>query len=103
MLSNEECVKAYATELEEKGAYRFFGDNEIYDMEYNIDDYFEFRSGRAMVACGGPNIYVNSKTNTIDLYWWNEEAHYPVFPDCMDEVNEYFAEMFEMAKCANLH
>lgn len=47
------------------------------DIEYIVkgrkpDDYLGVR---VLVAFGGPNIWINTRTNTVEGYWWGEEYH----------------------------
>lgn len=98
MNENQACVQRIAEQLEEKGVYDFFEEQDIYDIEYTIDSNFEFKSARVMIACGGPNIFVNSRSGSVDLYWWTEEAHWYLNTDCKTAVEDYFEEMYQIIK-----
>ena len=101
MMSNREYVQAVANELEERGVYAFFNSedgNDIYDIEYSVNGRLDFRGARAMIACGGPNVYIDSKAGAVDLYWGADEAHWYLSADCRAEVNEYFEEMYQMMR-----
>jgi len=45
------------------------------DIEYIISSNGECLGGRILVAFGGPNIWVNTRTNTIEGYWWGDSYH----------------------------
>lgn len=96
MMSNSAYVKAVAEELETKGAYAYFEAEDIFDIEYSIDDQLNYRGVRIMIACGGPTVYIDSKTGSVDLFWGSEEAHYYLSPSCRDDINGYFSERFQM-------
>lgn len=98
MMSNREYVESVADELERKGAYAFFEDDEIFDIEYSIDARLDFRGARAMIACGGPNVYIDSKAGAVDLYWGSDEAHWYLSADCKKDVDSYFEEMYQMMR-----
>lgn len=51
---------------------------------------------RIMVACGGPNIYVDTGDRAVNLYWWTEKASYPLDADICQEI-DYMVE--ELASC----
>lgn len=53
------------------------------DIEYIVNSKGEYLGARVLVAFGGPNIWVNTRTNTVEGYWWSDkaEAH---FIDSMD-------------------
>lgn len=44
------------------------------DIEYIVNGKRELLGARILVAFGGPNIWVNTRTNTVEGYWWNESA-----------------------------
>jgi predicted RNA-binding Zn-ribbon protein involved in translation (DUF1610 family) len=68
-----------------------FFDN-AYDIEYRCDSRKEYRSVRIMLACGGPNIYVDTASRAIELYWWTERASYPISYDAAEIIDEWAAE-----------
>ena len=43
--------------------------NEIYDIEWITHQDHSYKAARLLVAGGGPNIWVNLQTNTVDGYW----------------------------------
>ena len=94
-MENRDYVKRIADELEEKGVYCFFEDEDIYDIEFSVDSNLQFRSARVMIACGGPNIYINSRSGSVDLYWWEDEEHWYLSSDCKSAVENYFREMYQ--------
>lgn len=62
------------------------------DIDYITNSRKEYKACRIMVACGGPNIYINTWEKKVELYWWTEEAHYYLtgstcnaIDDCMEE------------------
>ena len=71
----------------------WLGDN-IYDVEYTIGRDKEYRGVRLMIACGGPDIYLNTRTGDVELYWWNESARYPMSSDVVDMIDSTYEEMF---------
>ena len=73
--------------------FDWLGDNE-YDIEYTIGSNKEYRSVRIMIACGGPNIYINTKSGDVELYWWNESARYPMSSDVVNMIDSIYEELF---------
>lgn len=82
-------------DLETLSIYNYFDDNDIYNIEYRIDGNGELSSVEIMIACGGPNIYIDTKKNAICLYWWGSSAQYPIAPDTADAVEEWARECCE--------
>ena len=44
------------------------------DIEYIIGGDRQYLGSRILVAFGGPNIWINTRTNTVEGYWWNDKA-----------------------------
>jgi len=42
------------------------------DIEYIVNGKGEYLGARVLVAFGGPNIWINTRTNQIEGSWWNE-------------------------------
>lgn len=45
------------------------------DIEYVVNGKGEYLGARVLVAFGGPNIWVNTRTKTVEGHWWGESAH----------------------------
>ena len=45
---------------------------DVYDVEWITYQDHSYKAARLMVAGGGPNIWVNLQTNTVDGYWWGD-------------------------------
>jgi len=56
---------------------------EALDIEYYIGSDGEHRGARLLVAFGGPNIWVDTKTNRVEGHWW-WERYSCTFDDNMD-------------------
>jgi ribosomal protein S27AE len=74
--------------------YDFFSD--VYDIEYRIGSDRELRSVQIMVACGGPNIYIDTASKAVELYWWTERASYPLLSSTVDAVNDWAEELYNI-------
>jgi hypothetical protein len=44
------------------------------DIEYIVNGKREYLGARVLVAFGGPNIWVNTRTKKVEGYWWGEYA-----------------------------
>jgi len=47
---------------------------EALDIEYIVSSKGEYLGARVLVAFGGPNIWVNTRTRTVEGYWWGDSA-----------------------------
>lgn len=81
-------------ELEPFAMYDYFAD--VLDVEYRVGSDREYRSVQVMVACGGPNIYVDTASKSVELYWWGDRASCLLLSDTVDAIDECFSELFNM-------
>jgi hypothetical protein len=44
------------------------------DIEYIVNGKGEYLGARVLVAFGGPNIWVNTRTGTVEGAWWSDRA-----------------------------
>ena len=80
-------------ELENVGIWDYF--NDCFDIEYRIGSDRQYRSVCVMVACGGPNIYVDTGSKKVELYWGNVQETHPLTAYTVAAIDDYFSEMFE--------
>jgi hypothetical protein len=60
------------------------------DIEYIVNSKGDYLGARVLVTFGGPNIWVNTRTNTVEGHWWGDSA-YASFTDNIgldDALNE---------------
>ena len=69
-------------------------DDGVYDVEYAVGGNKEYRGVRLMIACGGPDIYLNTRTGDVELYWWSESARYPMSSDVVNMIDSTYEELF---------
>lgn len=63
------------------------------DIEYIVNSKGEYLGARVLVAFGGPNIWVNTRTHTVEGYWWGDSA-FASFTDSIgldDALSELWA------------
>lgn len=65
---------------------------DAYDIEYRVGSGREYRSVKIMVACGGPNIYIDTARRLVTLHWWADYAEYPISSTACDALDEYMEE-----------
>ena len=44
------------------------------DIEYIVNKDRDYLGARVLVAFGGPNIWINTRTKLVEGYWWGEYA-----------------------------
>ena len=88
------CVSEY--EPEQMTLYDYLED--VYDIEYRISGDGDFRSVQIMVACGGPNIYIDTASKQVELYWWTDRADYPISYDAANALDEWAEEHYNCTR-----
>lgn len=104
LYKNCKMISEELDEIAENGFYTH-DDEDDEDGEYYFDDVYGtdyvFRSGvglvgvRIMVACGGPNIYIDSYNEEVVGYWGSDEERYPIRHSVADEITAAFEEIAE--------
>ena len=91
-LSNPNQLEVWATEYEQEDYSVIDYLEGVLDIEYVVGSDGEYRGARVLVAFGGPTIWINTRTNTVEGGWWEESAraHFD------DEIglNETLEELF---------
>lgn len=80
-------------DVEPATLWDYFEDG-IYNIDYVVDSNKELEAVRIMVACGGPNIYINTWDKQVELFWWTESGKYYLSNGICDEINAYFEELW---------
>ena len=63
----------------------------VYDIEWITSNDHKYKAARLLVAGGGPNIWVNLQTNTVDGYWASDKCSWG-FVDNLG-LDEYLEEI----------
>lgn len=81
---------------EQVTVYDYFDD--VYDVRYVLDGNMEYVAVRLMVACGGPNIWVDTETGSVELYWWGDRASYPLTSSTVAEIDALASEWLDIRR-----
>lgn len=79
-------------QLEQVTVGNYFDD--ALDIEYTCDAQKRYRHVRVTVACGGPNIYVDTGKREVLLHWGADMEEYPIDSMTCNEIDDYFEDMF---------
>lgn len=85
------------SDFEPLNVYDYFATNE-YKVIYRIDEDLEYKSVEVTVACGGPNVYVDTQEKAIKLCWWGEQEFYLLDADACNLIDDYYEEKFNFEK-----
>ena len=89
----QECGATFdENELEAVSMYDYF--KNALDIDYITNSKKEYKACRIMVACGGPNIYINTWSRQVELYWWNESGSFYLSSDVCNAIDDCMEEYF---------
>lgn len=81
-------------DLDEVAMCDYF-DNCSLDVKFTIDSDFDYVSARIMIAFGGPNIYVDTNTSRVELFWGGSKAHAYIDYKTRDAIDAYFEDEYK--------
>lgn len=84
-------------DLDEVSMYDYFEDR-IYDIEYTISGDFDYRGVRVMIAFGGPNIYIDTNSKRVELYWGFGKTEAALSNRAVDAIDAYFEDEYNMRR-----
>lgn len=94
-------VKSYADEItamcndENADIYEWLN-QDVLDIEYTVDSGLNYSSSCLILGSGGPNIYLNTKTQAIELYWSTTESRCPLSADVIEIIDNMMKECYEI-------
>lgn len=98
----EELEQYYNGEIidEETGEtlslYDYFSD--VLDVEYIINSDLSYKAIKIYVTLGGPTVWIDTYSNSIELRWANKKATYYLTSDIIGEINNYWEEYYNNCK-----
>ena len=92
-LSNPPTEWSEGRDIENEGEFSAFDYlQDALDIEYIVNSKREFLGARVLVAFGGPNIWVNTRTNTVEGAWWEDRSS-AIFTDALG-LNDALEELY---------
>jgi hypothetical protein len=94
----EELEQYYNGEIvdEETGEnltlYDYFSD--VLDINYIINNDLSYNSVKVYITLGGPTVWIDTHTGTIELRWANENATYYLDNDIVNDIDEIWEEYY---------
>lgn len=83
---------ADAEDYEELTIYDYMDD--ILDIDFTVNRYKEYSSCSICIGWGGPNIYIDTDSAEVKLYWGNTRESYPIHYTTRDAIDEYAEEYY---------
>ena len=85
----ENLTKAY----NDSEMYEYF--NDTLDINWLLNSDKTFKAVRLLVAFGGPNIWIDTETQMIEVYWWNDTFKLHIPSEIVEAIDEQFEEIFD--------
>lgn len=99
-LYDNEFTDEEIEEREENGeptsVYDYF--NDCLDIEYTISANGDFRGCKIMVACGGPNIWVDTCRGEVFGAWGSDRETAWIPSEICNEIDYIFEEMYNCTR-----
>jgi hypothetical protein len=67
--------------------------NDVLDIEYTVNGEGQYLGARILVAFGGPNIWVDTRRQTVEGAWWGDYYTESYHTDAMD-IDDACREVF---------
>lgn len=98
--NEQDEIQAEIDELTEEKDKLTFWDyfNDALDIAYTISANGEYRGVRIMVACGGPNIYVDTTRGEVWGAWWGDKAAVWLPSEICNEIDAVFEEYYQCTR-----
>lgn len=72
--------------------------SDILDFEYIINRDMSYSAVKVYVTLGGPTVWIDTYSGTVELRWANEESRYFLTSDIIDAVDDYFEEYYDCCR-----
>lgn len=90
------CPDCENVELEQASMYDWLEDALDWDIVINRNG--EYKACRVLVTFGGPNIYVDTLHERVELFWWADRASYDISKDAVAELDECLEELYQCGR-----
>lgn len=79
---------------QELNAFDYLED--VLDIEYRIGSDRKYRSSRLLIGWGGPNVWIDTQTETLSVYWGSDSATVDLPEEFINALDEALEELWEM-------
>lgn len=94
----EELEQYYSGEIvdeetgEELSLYDYFSD--VLEINYIVNGDLTYSGAKIYITLGGPTVWIDTCTGTIELRWANENATYYLYSEIVDAIDEIWNEYY---------
>lgn len=69
--------------------------NDALDIRFVVSSRKEILAVKVLVAFGGPNIWIDTESRAVELYWWTDRASYPISTSAANALDAWAEEYWE--------
>ena len=91
-----EICKEVAQEATSKNFEEFLTwlDEEVLEVKYIVDNNLQYEGCILTISLGGPNIFLDTYTQEVRLFWGADYANYSIFKDELSTIDEVMEEVY---------
>lgn len=69
---------------------------DVLDIHYMVNADRTYHSARLLIGFGGPNVWIDTRTRQLEVYWGSSSESRELPGEFIDEVDNAAAELWEM-------
>lgn len=96
---NRKYLEAIAQDLKEaysNGNMIDYVCDNVLDVEYILNSLRELIGVKLYVTIGGPTVWIDTRTQTLNIAWGSERDTIGIYSDICEELNDIFGENFNI-------
>lgn len=66
------------------------------DIQYTVGSDRQYHSARVLIAFGGPNAWIDTRTGQLEVTWWSEPETRSLPREFIDGLDDALEELWEM-------
>lgn len=92
---NAEDAEAQGVEnYTEASGYDYLSD--VLDIEYIVNANKTYKGARVLIAFGGPNAWINTLTNQLEVAWWSEPVYRELPREFCEALDDSLGELYSI-------
>lgn len=70
--------------------------SDVLDIEYTVSVDKTYKAARVLIAFGGPNAWINTQTNQLEVAWWSEPVYRELPREFCEALDETLKELYNL-------
>lgn len=70
--------------------------SDVLDIQYLVNSDRTYRSARILIAFGGPNVRIDTRTGQLEVTWWSTPEYRGLPSAFIDGLDDALSELWEM-------